>query len=174
MAKSSSASQLAYHTKFWKFQETDNKYLHFGRPFERSGPPVGLYDPIFDAFKEGLKSNDEIPLKMKEHVFEYTLKSSSFFRVEDSHQEDMKNLLHLLLGDIPLSVKYKKAISDGTIITPSPNNDSSIPILICKMKNEIGTGKSNPSVQAAINYMHTISNGFCMHLRDLLPTATNV
>lgn len=152
--KSDTPSQGAYHRRLLS-QQKSAPVLN-GRPFEYSGPPLGLYHPVFNAFEEGLKADDPIPLDTRRYTRRYIEVSAGVYQNEAERMQASRSILDELFGGELHAVISTKVESDGVILATCVMWDGYI--LIFEMKNEIGTGNVDPFVQASLAYQKYISS----------------
>lgn len=110
---------------------------------------VGFYHPVFDELKSAMK-DIEVPPKQCLTAWEFSGNAVKTYNTKEDRQEVQKNLLNRLLGETIRNFGTKKcAQSDGTIVT---NTNRLFNCAIFEWKNEIGTGKCDPSIQGALSY----------------------
>ncbi|CAE6428928.1 unnamed protein product [Rhizoctonia solani] len=140
-----SASAAAKPNEFLRQQQGQN-YMLNGRPRQHTGPPLVLYHPVFGNFLSNLQSSDPLCPQFYEHIFGYLWDSQKVYEdeVENGQASDRDaSGLEQLLGKL-----LKSGVAPDAVATASDGGYC----LIVEMKNEIGTGGSDPSIQAAQSY----------------------
>jgi hypothetical protein len=143
----------------FKKEQQENHLLN-GRPDgTREGLPVGLYSPVFDNFSAALKTEpDEFDLRNTIHRTISTLCTHAvdIYGTEEGRWNVIKPLLQVILG---APIEHKKtatgAASDGVICSQVAGRQ--VFRAIFEIKNEIGTGGCDPSVQGAFSYRNYYS-----------------
>lgn len=141
-----SSATAAEPKNFRQQQETDN-HIKNGRPAEHTGPPIVLYHPVFGRFLRNLRSSDPIPSAMYTHTTTYFPTSQQLYEQEFGRDQSSHANLGELLGGLLSKTSKHRVEPDGM----SLGHDGA-PCIIMEMKNEIGSGKSDPSIQAAQSY----------------------
>jgi hypothetical protein len=121
-----------------------------GRPFADSGPPIGLFHPVFNMFDKGLKSTDPIPLKICTAVRKYREVSTDFYYPDKGRKDAIQTYFPDLFGYELGDFGQRGVLSDGVIATYSAKSHAYA--LIFEMKNEIGTGCIDPFQQVGRAY----------------------
>ncbi|CAE6450431.1 unnamed protein product [Rhizoctonia solani] len=149
-AKKTSSFNAALHKNFLE-QQGGNDYINIGRPANKAWFPIVLYHEVFGRLLRGLKSSHphrEVYQRTKEH---FSISQALYGGVTGNPQakdELTRASLRHLLGDALQKIKANGVEADGVI-----TGTNSAYLVIMEMKNEIGTGSSDPSVQAAQSYM---------------------
>jgi hypothetical protein len=130
-----------------------------GRPFDYSGPPIGLYHRVFNKFEKGLEADDPIPRETRENVRGFIEVSSAVYEQEDARLEEIEPIFNRLLGRELTATTASKVKSDGICIFVQPFNAY---LLMLEVKNEIGTGESDPFVQASFAYQFNYAPDNCL------------
>jgi hypothetical protein len=158
---------LAKVSTFKNAQDSNENYLLIGRPdWHRESLPIGLYNPVFDRFSATLKTEpDEVDLGNPRHMIasELCASATEIYATEQERWNAIKPKLELLLdGKIEDNVKAKastsngngstgsRAAADGVIRSTAAGHEFFHAVF--ELKNEIGTGNSDPSVQGAFSY----------------------
>ncbi|KIJ57044.1 hypothetical protein M422DRAFT_23158 [Sphaerobolus stellatus SS14] len=120
-----------------------------GRPHYNSGPPVGLFHPVFDEFLNMIKQGEEEPVSpgMYQTVKELFESFSAIYDSEASRSEAITPLLNKLIGDDMLDFGNGSVQCDGVpchTVTAYP--------LHWVIKNEAGGGDGDPCNQGALLY----------------------
>ncbi|KXN86844.1 hypothetical protein AN958_09580 [Leucoagaricus sp. SymC.cos] len=126
-----------------------------GRPFDYSGPPIGLYHPVFNAFEKGLQANDPIPLDIRLNVQNFIQLSAEVYSSETERLTAVQPTLFKLFGGQLLAFEGKGVENDGTICVTTNSWNTSI--LIFELKNEIGSGNVDPFLQGTFAYQRYFS-----------------
>ncbi|CAE6407480.1 unnamed protein product [Rhizoctonia solani] len=145
-----SSASAARHNNFLEQQGGDD-YINIGRPANNAWLPIVLYHKVFGQFLRGLRSSYP-PNEVYQHTEQHFSVSQAMYggetgnpQAKDKHFRD--SLRHLL-GDALQKNKGDGVEADG--VTTGTNLAY---LVVMEMKNEIGTGSSDPSVQAAQSYM---------------------
>ncbi|CAE6423060.1 unnamed protein product [Rhizoctonia solani] len=149
-----SASEAAKPGNFNKQQKT-NDYMLNGRPRQHTGPPIVIYHPVFGSFLSNLLSSDRLSPEFYNLIFDYLWASQDTYDIETGSsrgnqgrawERNSKSGLEELLGKL-WQPKEPGVIPDGEAIVSSGGY-----CILMEMKNEIGAGGSDPSIQAAQTY----------------------
>ncbi|KAH7105245.1 hypothetical protein BKA62DRAFT_827358 [Auriculariales sp. MPI-PUGE-AT-0066] len=157
-----------------KKQKVDNPAAFFnGRPVSLTGPPLGLYHPIFSKFKRlatemeavGLTSND---LKFANELIHV---SAQFYAHENDRRAALYPVLEKLLGvdyhaDERIGVNQRTLKPDGACLDMTSLLDGLC--LYWEAKREIGEGGCDPIDQVSEDYALTVAD-HKVHTR-LLPS----
>ncbi|KAG9120965.1 hypothetical protein FRC07_003280, partial [Ceratobasidium sp. 392] len=151
------SSTWAQPSNFATLQETPGVGIMNGRPAERNGLPIGLYHPVFDKFLSRLETTDlsSIPSGTRT-VFLDNLKkllnaSPAIYSKEigpNGRDIAIRGHLSTLLGFAMDSVDLNGAKPDGVV-----SGSNGAVYMMIEVKNEIGTGGSDPTIQGAISYV---------------------
>ncbi|CAE6446212.1 unnamed protein product [Rhizoctonia solani] len=148
---SEDSSSEAAQPAIFRAQQATNNYILNGRPAGLTGPPIVLYHPVFGNFLRNLKSLEPLSAKLYEDTAHYLQTSQDLYPDESSRrqgrEDSSRHLLGPLLGDLLLKVRESGAEPDGVF-----TGDNGAWCIIMEMKNEIGSGASDPSIQAAQSY----------------------
>ncbi|KZT02786.1 uncharacterized protein LAESUDRAFT_388704 [Laetiporus sulphureus 93-53] len=153
--KAPTPSQAASLRQFEHIQKGPGWVLN-GRPAQRVGPPIGLYHPVFDEFKEKLKGDGEISLDVRRLVREFITASASVYQTKEDRMKGIQHTLGKLVGGPLEKVVGEGFASDRVLLAAT--NEWSAKILICEVKNEIGTGIVDPYTQACLAYQRYSSD----------------
>ncbi|QRV82359.1 kinase domain protein [Ceratobasidium sp. AG-Ba] len=156
-----SSARAAEIQNFRKQQETAY-YIMNGRPASRDGPPIVLYHPVFGEFLSNLRSEDPLPPEVSYLVTSYFSRSQMIYETElrdppdQSGQHQAQNVARDQSCREPLSALLGSLLSRSPAHGAQPDGlvTSSVGacIILLELKNEIGTGGSDPSIQAAQSY----------------------
>ena len=123
-----------------------------GRPINCHAEPIGLYHPVFNDFQDAM-ANPE-PLCYDAAMYSAVRSIFDVFsRIYDDEEERVETIqehLQTLLGRKLGVVVGQGVISNGVISTLC--HTSMAYLLIQEVKNEIGTGHSDPYNQASLAY----------------------
>ncbi|CAE6465106.1 unnamed protein product [Rhizoctonia solani] len=150
-------SSSAAQPKNFRAQQKGPNFINNGRPADKEGPPIILFHPVFGRFLTQLRSTDPIDPQVYRHTVDHFIVSQDLYEHETKHPEARDEVtctsLRDLLGDTLSKVTANGVQADGTITGWDATR-----IIIMEMKNEIGTGGSDPSIQAAQSYLRYWSN----------------
>ncbi|CAE6389813.1 unnamed protein product [Rhizoctonia solani] len=158
-SKNSSSSAMPKH---FRVQQSGPAYINIGRPAERTGLPIVLYHPVFGGFLTRLRSNDPIEPEVYLRTREHFLVSQDLYEHENNNprarDEATRTSLGGLLGNALQKITVHGVQADGVI-----TGRDATPLMIMEMKNEIGAGSSDPSIQAAQSYTRYWSSAGARH-----------
>ncbi|QRV85642.1 WaaY domain-containing protein [Ceratobasidium sp. AG-Ba] len=151
------SSTWAQPSNFATLQETPDVAIMNGRPSKRNGLPIGLYHPVFDKFLSRLETTDlsSIPsrtrTKFLENLKNLLSASPAIYGKEtgtNGRDKTIRGHLSELLGFAMDSVDLNGAKPDGVV-----SGSNGAVYMVIEVKNEIGTGGSDPTIQGAISYV---------------------
>jgi hypothetical protein len=131
--------------------EQERRPVMNGRPAGNSGLPVHLFNPAFSQFQLAL-TDPTLILTADDYrnAHKYIKLSSDLYISKPLRQEAiLASLKSAIYFDI-LSITIDGALPDGTIMVPTA--EDYVPAGLWELKNEIGAGGSDPSVQGAFSY----------------------
>ncbi|CAE7056366.1 unnamed protein product [Rhizoctonia solani] len=151
------SSQAAKHSNF-RVQQRKNGHILNGRPASLAGPPTVLYHPVFGRFLKNLQSPEPLSANNYKDTDKYFVASQDLYAEEQSRKPDSarksavrdgstRDLLGPLLGGLLVNAGEPGTHPDGVAVT-----DNAVWCMIMEMKNEIGMGGSDPSIQASESY----------------------
>ncbi|KAG8694312.1 hypothetical protein FRC11_002276, partial [Ceratobasidium sp. 423] len=143
----SNASNAAKPADFYEQQQSTRKHILIGRPVDHTGPPITLYHPVFGRFLRNLQSVEPLSAVAYSNVADYFHISQALYSEEDGRDDKSRTPLATVLGGVLSKVWVRGAQPDGA----NPTDDSAW-CIIMEMKNEIGSGACDPSIQAAQSY----------------------
>ncbi|QRV96600.1 kinase domain protein [Ceratobasidium sp. AG-Ba] len=150
-----SPSTAAKPSNFLEEQLRGAAPIYNGRPRSKQGLPLEIYHPVFHAFTQRIQSND-IPDSDSLRAMEFFMSiSQAVYACEAQRTLAVKNHLKSLLGVEAITVEpANSCTADGVIMTKShvAIDDPSAYLLVMEVKNEVGTGDSDPSIQGAKSY----------------------
>lgn len=146
-----SPSSFAQIANLYESQLKEAQDLLIYRPSDCVSTPVILYNPAFILFK--INFDDERLHIDKKHN-QWTLKcikSMADFYSDENRQSGFHELIRELLNkDVKVLVLDDRSSNDGTLELDF--HSYSVLYLLIEIKNEIGTGKCDPTIQAAASY----------------------
>jgi hypothetical protein len=134
--------------------EQERRPVCNGRPADNCGLPVYIFHPAFAEFLLEL-TNPSLILTADDYrkTQEYITLSSSFYPTELVRQDAIITSLKAAMSFDLFSVKNRDGTwPDGTIMMPTTVREVHAPVGIWELKNEIGSGGSDPSIQGALSY----------------------
>ncbi|KAG8692343.1 hypothetical protein FRC08_009837 [Ceratobasidium sp. 394] len=137
---SSQSSATAAEPNNFRQQQVSTNYIRNGRPATRTGLPIVLYHPVFGRFLSNLRSTAPISPTIYAQTTRYFAVSQELYETEfgqrstpTARDQNSREGLQVLLGNFT-------SRHDGACL------------IVMETKNEIGTGGSDPSIQAAQSY----------------------
>ncbi|CAE6476945.1 unnamed protein product [Rhizoctonia solani] len=164
-----SASDAAHHSTFQGQQEKSDIPIYNGRPYERIDIPIQLFHPAFDLFTTELKKGDEPDAEKYSAVEQFMFGSQALYGTESIRWDHTLGLLVGALGHPVTKDAISKCESDGVVTFTERNSSQKAYAAVVEAKNEIGTGKSDPWVQAAQSYARYWSQTAMTELRRATP-----
>ncbi|QRV90209.1 WaaY domain-containing protein [Ceratobasidium sp. AG-Ba] len=146
---SNTSSTWAQSSNFRGLQNASGQGVLNGRPFEKTGMPIGLYHPIFDAFtSRARESTNSIPGDFYDKMDQLLISSQEMYEKENGRQHELDGILQDILGHKLHKVKFPGVQPDGVIHM----GEGGTVMLVMDIKNEIGSGNSDPTIQGAMSY----------------------
>ncbi|PVF94281.1 hypothetical protein CPB86DRAFT_818107 [Serendipita vermifera] len=129
--------------------EQRRRPVEFGRPIDQVGPSIYLYHSIFWEFhSKRLERGEELPSDFRVEVYRLLVAAAETYRSERDRRRAVEKNLTALFGEpIGQIMLDDKSSSNGCIISFS-GTYWTLRLLI-ELKNEIGTGGCDPSVQGS-------------------------
>ncbi|KAG8685839.1 hypothetical protein FRC08_012883 [Ceratobasidium sp. 394] len=155
-----SPSAVARASEFHNQQHRPDAPIHNGRPRDKQGLPLGIYHSIFPKFTRNAKSSSVPDSSDLDEMEELLIAAQNTYPVEADRISAIKDSLETLLDADIILEEIAKWRANGVIKTGRravPGLPRAYTVII-EVKNEIGTGDSDPSVQAAESYAHYWSN----------------
>jgi hypothetical protein len=125
-----------------------------GRPHPCLGPPIIIYDRQFSKFRD--MNEEQSPLEMSssdyDMVKQFITTSSAIYDNEELRREALVELLEHLLGKAINSQKSNDGTNSDSMVTIDPKIGQLALLLLLELRNEIGTGNCDPSIQSALSY----------------------
>jgi hypothetical protein len=137
-------------SKFPAFKnEQQKRPIMNGRPMENHGLPVHLFHPVFSRFQHTLADHNVV-LTADDYAetHEYISVSAELYDREQLRQKAILKSLNAAIHFDLLGINLEGC---GTIVTPTADNHNAIAGFY-ELKNEIGTGNSDPAIQGALLY----------------------
>ncbi len=147
-------STSAQHSTFFgKVQRPQPTILNH-RPHECLGPPVVLYSDAFNKFIADFKNEDlVISPKVLEIVNPLMNDMADGYKTEKDRCMMLEKYLSKIIWPIDDTKNDDGTISDGVILLPLERFRESAMLFLFEIKNEIGTGHCDPTVQGALSYV---------------------
>lgn len=127
-----------------------------GRPMENCGLPVHLFHPAFSHFQRTLVDpNIELTADDYSRAYKYMRVSAALYETKALRYDAISTCLReaVCFGLIPV-VNADGTKADGSILTLTLDNYPAR-AGIYELKNEIGTGSSDPTIQGSLSYRKT-------------------
>lgn len=152
-------------------QQRDYPVLN-GRP--DGGPPIAIYHEVFGRFQDSLSDDSSIPspdiYRLVHMLFAF---SAQIYDDDDARYKAVMPILSKLLqSPFQKFVHKDKAAADGSVVVTFCFGDVKIGCGLCivELKNEIGTGDGDPSLQAGFTCRKAwIEESVCMSLLYIKP-----
>ena len=144
-----SPSATSVHTEYRNFQSLFKNH----RP--NFSWPVNFYHNVFNKFLQDYNNKN---LVVSENILgwvgDFVKEMSEVYRIEDGRQEVVEKYIHKLFDcTLEKRILADKSSNDGMIrCTIKNGNEKTALIVICELKNEIGTAHSDPYIQGSISY----------------------
>ena len=130
-----------------------------GRPIDCHAEPIGLYHPVFNDFQDAMANLEPLCYNAATYSAVRSI-FDVFSRIYNDEKERVQTIqehLQSLLGRKLAVVAEKGMISDG-VISQSCHKSMAY-LLIQEVKNEIGTGHSDPYNHASLAYRRYWAGG---------------
>ncbi|CAG8748950.1 17682_t:CDS:1, partial [Funneliformis caledonium] len=144
----------ARHSVF--FNEVQNPYSAIlnHRPYKCLGPPVFFYNKVFNKFVTDFR-NEDLPiskevLKMVDPLIQDMSKG---YDTEDDLLDCFEKHLRKIIWPIEKISNKDKTCSDGVVTEPVESFYESALLFLLEIKNEIGTGLCDPTIQGSLSYV---------------------
>jgi hypothetical protein len=154
----------AHITNLLHVQQRDP--ILISRPHSARGPPVTIYEPTFAHFRHNVKSRTEleIPPDYYRIVIAFLVSSCDLYASECERRDALRPILKELLGrDIISGISSEHGCdSDGICMTKVELGGMGMfaLLMLWELKNEIGTGECDPSVQASFSFTRWWSENY--------------
>ncbi|KAG9084343.1 hypothetical protein FRC06_004116, partial [Ceratobasidium sp. 370] len=146
-----SASVAAVHSQFAVEQQHSETAILNGRPQERVGLPVQLFHPVFDTFTKTMESTNLLPPSKYVHTEELLHASQDIYR-EDGREGALMSHLIIALASTIDNEPVPNCNAAGVVKFVDTATASNAYCAIIEVKNEIGTGECDPTIQAAESF----------------------
>jgi hypothetical protein len=130
--------------------EQEKRPVLNGRPDYNSGPPVGLFHPVFNVFQAAMRKPFRGDAKTYSSVKALSRAFAAMYNLEQDRISEIDIHLPLLLGTSFLTVEAPGVKGDGVMTTPC--GPAIAYVAIREVKNEIGMGNADPYNQASLAY----------------------
>ena len=132
------------------FLKQQEKFPVFnGRPYELTGPPIGLFHPVFDYFQAEREAHNPHPV-VYQQVRELIVASAKIYKTEKDREKGIDPILHQLLGQPFTIVQVEGAECDGVITWNSGMGNAYL--VLREIKNEMGMAPTDPYNQGSLSY----------------------
>ncbi|KAG8900890.1 hypothetical protein FRB99_005679 [Tulasnella sp. 403] len=122
---------------------TNIREIRTGRPYSNSGYPVSLYHPVFSDFLKDIHDLNFVPKPdLLQTARELVIAAADYYPVEAS--------IPVFKLEARAIGRQKAVKADGVVDTTRPEGEAFR--LIMEVKNEIGSGESDPTIQGALSY----------------------
>lgn len=148
----STASEAALHTEFLTQQTEDNNPIFNGRPYNRTALPIQLFHPVFDTFTKALEEIDGLRSSQYAAVEELLHEAQMIHLTKQARWTELKSSLMVALSSDIINETTPKCHASGLISFFDIDNALRAYCAVIEIQNEIGTGKSDPSIQVAESY----------------------
>ncbi|KAJ1302980.1 hypothetical protein OPQ81_003272 [Rhizoctonia solani] len=145
------ASPATVGSSFIARQDGENPLLN-GRPFKHTGLPIQLYHPIFDIFTKALDTTEELGNSMYAQVETLLHACQEVYADEQIRWASIEPYFWQILHSRIDEHRVQKCQADGAITFTEQYGLLKAYCAILEVKNEIGTGKSDPSIQGGESY----------------------
>ncbi|KAH7096176.1 hypothetical protein BKA62DRAFT_783489 [Auriculariales sp. MPI-PUGE-AT-0066] len=139
--------------------------LYNGRPATLTGPPLGVYHPVFARFWRLVEEREDAVLT-PEHLrlaTELIDKSTEFYGDEKERLNAIRQCLETFIGDVVRTCANGREPDGGPLIDTFAGRIMINPFI--EIKKEIGAGSCDPFDQAAANYAQWVGKD-----KDRLPS----
>ncbi len=145
-------SSVSYPVKFRKFQQ-DHSNILIGRPAERTGPPIVLYNKVFGEFKDNFQNRR---LSLADDVRKETMglmyKAQDLYRSETERAKAMNESFQDILGHLDNINNADGTEVDSLLQSEADGLKQGAAMAMIEYKNEIGTGSNDPTIQGGFVY----------------------
>jgi hypothetical protein len=167
------------------FQVQKRNPLLIARPHSARGPPIAIYEPTFAHFLRdvGKRRGAGIPPDYYRTISSFRVTSSDLYASELDRRNALRPFLIELLGQpITPGTIEGGCSSDGVCTTKVDLGGTGMfaLLMLWELKNEIGAGECDPSVQASFSFTRWWSENYVSNwsplyyvlelMQDQLPT----
>ncbi|KAG8689907.1 hypothetical protein FRC11_014955, partial [Ceratobasidium sp. 423] len=149
--KGKPASQAAVVSSFIVQQDGETPLLN-GRPFKHTGLPVQLYHPVFDTFTNALDTSEELGNSRYAQVETLLHACQEIYPDEKIRRVKIEPYFCQILSSRIDEHRVPKCQADGAITYSEQYGFLKAYCAILEVKNEVGTGQSDPSIQGGESY----------------------
>src|SRR6266481_1114796 len=143
---SSSAKRLQTSSK------QDSNHIYSGRN-GHEGLPITLYHPVFAQFQDDLVNTMRFSPEHLRCIEGLGHGSVAFHLKESDHMKTLEPPLKFLLGtDLTTVIACSGVKCDGTVMALSACWSEKGWVMLVEVKNEVRTGRCDPSIQASEAY----------------------
>ena len=129
--------------------EQEKRPIMNGRPFRCNGLPVHLFHPAFSTFVQNFNGRDRMTAAEYSTAYQFNVASSQLYDMESQRKAAIFESLHL-------AIHFHLVNVDGTTprgrILADRGDGLPATIAICELRNEIGSGGCDPSIQGGLSY----------------------
>ncbi|KAK0203313.1 hypothetical protein DFS33DRAFT_1474383 [Desarmillaria ectypa] len=164
---------------YYKDHQSNKRPIFDGRydvdnPKNTEGLPISLYNPVFAQFrtefaKEDLPVPKEVMLATVEVVDVSSAIYSGNMLGEMCRRESLAPALSKAIGhSIEHTINPDNTEADGTILHQPKNavNGTTVPLLLSEIRDEMGTGGSDPSIQGGLSVRYFWAQKNCTTYRN--------
>lgn len=145
-------SDASRPSEFLKEQNKDSTSFLNGRPYQHTWFPIGLYHDVFDAFLQGITATGDLSATQYVAVERLLFSSQELYAKQGSRVDIIKPDLDAVLDVHIQKEDIAKCEADGVItVTDGPLHAY---CAVLEVKDEIGIGGCDPSIQGAQSYAH--------------------
>jgi hypothetical protein len=130
-----------------------------GRPHKHRGTPISLYHRVFDEFKRQYNNPPQATPEIKRLVHKLCVAAASVYRDETERSDTLRPIYTDLLRAKFIEKEVQphtgvvgSFVPDGLIGTFLPLLDAWACRSLVEEKNEIGTGRCDPNIQATLAF----------------------
>ncbi|CAI2183281.1 9445_t:CDS:1, partial [Funneliformis geosporum] len=147
-------SVSARHSVFFKEVQNPSSAILNHRPYKCLGPPVFFYNKVFNKFVTDFR-NEDLPISkvVLEMVDPLIQDMSKGYDSEDDRLDCFEKYLRKIIWPIEKISNKDKTSSDGVVTEPVESFHESALLFLLEIKNEIGTGFSDPTIQGSLSYV---------------------
>ncbi|CAG8650765.1 6415_t:CDS:1, partial [Paraglomus brasilianum] len=146
-------STSARHSVFFKTVQNPPTVLNH-RPYNCLGPPVIFYNDVFSKFIADFR-NEKLPILQDVlHVVDPLLESMArSYQGENKRLEALRSHLSTIIWLLQSIKNDDETVADSVITVPIESLHEAAMLVLLEVKNEIGTGVSDPTTQGALSYV---------------------
>ncbi|CAE7183802.1 unnamed protein product [Rhizoctonia solani] len=145
-----SASDAAVHAEFKEQQNKGDIPIYNGRPLRLTEIPIQLFHPAFDLFEAKLNVSAGPTARDYQAVESLLIGSQELYDTDTTRWRVISGLLSAMLG-YPID-SINRGETGGVVVFSKKYSIRKAYGVIIEVKNEIGTGSSDPWIQGAQSY----------------------